>query len=129
LHSVSHDHIAHHLFVGVPFWKLEPVTEALKQVLKEGVILSAVGQEVGDTVKQEEVDSVSIEDQHSSQRSTPKDGYSFYNYDNTGWMRSLWRSFTQCVYIDKADLLSSEAVFYRNAKGKLLRPVERRRKQ
>jgi hypothetical protein len=127
LHSVSHDHVAHHLFVGVPFWKLEPVTEALKEVLKEEVILPAVGKEVKPAVKQEEVE-VSIVDQHSIQRATPKDGYSFYNYDNTGWMRSLWRSFTQCVYIDEADRWNSEAVFYRNAKGELLRPVEQKRK-
>ncbi|EPT03337.1 hypothetical protein FOMPIDRAFT_1046891 [Fomitopsis schrenkii] len=32
-HGIAHDHVAHHFFVGVPFYNLPAVTEAIKPVL------------------------------------------------------------------------------------------------
>ncbi|KAI0726950.1 fatty acid desaturase-domain-containing protein [Fomitopsis betulina] len=32
-HGIAHDHVAHHFFVGVPFYNLPEVTEAIKPVL------------------------------------------------------------------------------------------------
>ncbi|KAF8911392.1 fatty acid desaturase-domain-containing protein [Mucidula mucida] len=37
----------------------------------------------------------------------------YYNYDSTGVLRALWRSFTQCTFVDEED----EIVFFRNQYG------------
>ncbi|KZT63394.1 hypothetical protein DAEQUDRAFT_733885 [Daedalea quercina L-15889] len=75
-HGIAHDHVAHHFFVGVPFYNLPEVTEAIKPVL-------------GD----------------------------YYYYDPTPALYALWRSFTQCKFIES----TGDIVFFKNMEGKAVR--------
>ncbi|KAJ3492010.1 hypothetical protein NLI96_g281 [Meripilus lineatus] len=71
-YMVSHDHIAHHFFSGIPFYNQPQVTEAIRGVLK-----------------------------------------SDYNHDSTNSLYALYRSFTQCIFVEDGE----DIVFYKNAKG------------
>ncbi|TFK21587.1 delta-12 fatty acid desaturase [Coprinopsis marcescibilis] len=78
LHNISHDHVAHHLFSGIPFYNQPQVTEAIRSVLKDD-----------------------------------------YNYDSTNTFRALYRTFTQCCFIED----DGDVVFYKNRQGKAVRIV------
>ncbi|KAH9915198.1 fatty acid desaturase-domain-containing protein [Fomitopsis serialis] len=75
-HGIAHDHVAHHFFVGVPFYNLSDVTEAIKPVL-------------GD----------------------------YYYYDSTPTLYALWRSFTQCKFVES----TGDVVFFKNMRGEAVR--------
>lgn len=78
-HNISHDHVAHHFFIGAPFYNGPEITKAIKSVLKED-----------------------------------------YNYDSTPAFYALYRSFTQCLFIeDEGDI-----VFYKNKHGVAARRVQ-----
>ncbi|TFY56388.1 hypothetical protein EVJ58_g7675 [Rhodofomes roseus] len=78
-HGIAHDHVAHHFFVGVPFYNLPEVTEAIKPVLGE-----------------------------------------YYYYDSTPTLYALWRSFTQCKFIES----TGDIVFFKNMRGEVVRELE-----
>ncbi|KAI0322958.1 delta-12 fatty acid desaturase protein [Amylostereum chailletii] len=73
LHNISHDHVAHHFFVGAPFYNGPKITKHIREVLKKD-----------------------------------------YNYDSTHTLYALWRSFTQCLFIEEGGGI----VFYKNKEGK-----------
>ncbi|KAL6306850.1 fatty acid desaturase-domain-containing protein [Sparassis latifolia] len=73
-HGIAHDHIAHHLFVSVPFYNLPQVTEAIRPVLG-----------------------------------------THYNYDSTPTIYALWRSFTQCTFVEP----DGDIIFFKNQQGKV----------
>ncbi|KAH9831761.1 fatty acid desaturase-domain-containing protein [Rhodofomes roseus] len=75
-HGIAHDHVAHHFFVGVPFYNLPEVTEAIKPVLGE-----------------------------------------YYYCDSTPTLYALWRSFTQCKFIES----TGDVVFFKNMRGEAVR--------
>lgn len=77
-HNISHDHIAHHVAVNVPFYNGPEVTARLREVLKED-----------------------------------------YNYDSTNTFRALYRTFTQCIFIEDNDGI----VLYKNRQGKAARTL------
>jgi len=80
LHNISHDHVAHHFFVGAPFYNGPQITERIKAVLKDD-----------------------------------------YNYDSTNSFYALYRTFTQCLFVEE----EGGIVFYKNKEGKAVREVER----
>jgi len=78
-HNISHDHVAHHFFVGAPFYNGPQITQAIRSVLKDD-----------------------------------------YNYDSTPTFYALWRSFTQCLFIEE----EGGIVFYKNKHGEVAREVQ-----
>lgn len=78
LHNISHDHVAHHFFVGAPFYNGPEITRRIRGVLKDE-----------------------------------------YNYDSTNTFYALWRSFTQCLFIEE----DGGIVFYQNKWGETTREL------
>ncbi|KZV76590.1 delta-12 fatty acid desaturase protein [Peniophora sp. CONT] len=81
LHNISHDHVAHHFFVGAPFFNGPEITKHVREVLQ------------GD-----------------------------YNYDSTNTAYALWRSFTQCLFIED-EHEAGGIVFYKNKHGEQARQL------
>jgi len=78
LHNISHDHVAHHFFVGAPFYNGPKITKHVREVLKED-----------------------------------------YNFDSTNTFFALWRSFTQCLFVEE----NGGIVFYKNGNGEQARKL------
>ncbi|KDQ60225.1 hypothetical protein JAAARDRAFT_191632 [Jaapia argillacea MUCL 33604] len=78
LHNISHDHVAHHFFVGAPFYNGPEITQAVRNVLGE-----------------------------------------HYNFDSTNTFYALWRSFTECLFVED----EGGIVFYKNRSGQAARQV------
>ncbi|THH17323.1 hypothetical protein EW146_g3466 [Bondarzewia mesenterica] len=78
LHNISHDHVAHHFFVGAPFYNGPAITRCIRGVLKDE-----------------------------------------YNFDSTNTFYALWRSFSQCLFIEEFGGI----VFYKNKYGEVAREL------
>ncbi|TCD62129.1 hypothetical protein EIP91_007304 [Steccherinum ochraceum] len=95
-HNVSHDHVAHHFFSGIPFCEED---NSLIRTVADGKITSTTD---------------NLEEVTRAIRGVLGDDY---NYDSTNSFYALYRSFTQCVFIeDEGDI-----VFYKNVEGEAQR--------
>lgn len=78
-HNISHDHVAHHLFLQAPFYNGPDITLRIKEILQDD-----------------------------------------YNYDSTPSFYALYRSFTECLFVEE----DGDIVFYKNKEGKAAREVD-----
>ncbi|TFY69825.1 hypothetical protein EVJ58_g181 [Rhodofomes roseus] len=97
LHNVSHDHVAHHFFSYAPFYHQPEITRCVRKVLKDDYNYDS-------TVSVTWVGNTGMSDTHVRAQNT------FY---------ALYRSFTQCIYVDDDESI----VFYRNKFGESVRGV------
>ncbi|TFY75808.1 hypothetical protein EWM64_g8205 [Hericium alpestre] len=100
LHNISHDHIAHHFFVGVPFCAYLASSLYFRHVLRRHGWIDN-GPEITKHIR-----AVLGDD---------------YNYDSTNTFYAFWRSFTQCLFIEESE--DGGIAFYKNAEGKAAREV------
>ncbi|KAF8062486.1 hypothetical protein FPV67DRAFT_1421932, partial [Lyophyllum atratum] len=84
-HHISTDHLAHHFFATIPFF-LQVAT------LMENCLLDNLPQ-VTEAIK-------------------PVLG-EYYNYDSTPALYALWRSFTQCTFVES----EGDVIFFKNQYG------------
>ncbi|KAF8324722.1 fatty acid conjugase [Cantharellus anzutake] len=78
LHNISHDHVAHHFFSGIPFWNGPELSEHVRK---------AMGSD--------------------------------YNGDSTNTFRALYRSFTQCEFVED----DGDIIMWKNKKGEAARKI------
>ncbi|KAA1473041.1 hypothetical protein DENSPDRAFT_218688 [Dentipellis sp. KUC8613] len=100
-HNISHDHIAHHLFVGAPFYHGPEITKHIKAVL---------GDEYNyDSTVRQFLASASPLELVITRTRTQNTFYAF------------WRSFTQCLFIEEST--EGGIAFYKNGRGEAAREV------
>ncbi|KAK7678671.1 hypothetical protein QCA50_018252 [Cerrena zonata] len=88
-HNVSHDHIAHHFFSQAPFCKSDNQERIIPFDLSWLDNQPQITQAIRSVLKED------------------------YNYDSTNSLYALYRSFTECVFVED----EGGIVFYKNADG------------